>query len=206
MSTNRRDFLKKGIGAGTLAVSLPGLSSAQETVRTHQIYPEVFSDEFAASREPVLRRWGGLMAKTFRLLSAALAVWAALGGWVKAQSDEGPSPPQVLTAGWMIQSSSKVQAKPEILSTPAFTPQGWYATSVPSTVLAALVEKHVYPDPYFGLNMRLLPGTDYPVGTRITEDFANHAMPADSPCGKTIISPYCRGRNGRSRLVIAGRI
>ena len=60
----------------------------------------------------------------------------------------------------MIQSSAKVPEKPEITSATGFTPQGWYPTSVPSTVLAALVENQVYPDSYFGLNMRLLPGTD----------------------------------------------
>lgn len=119
------------------------------------------------------------MAKSWHLLATALAVGAALGGLAKGENE--PSPRQVLSTGWVIQSSSQVQEKPEILSTRGFTPQGWYATSIPSTVLAALVQNQVVPDPYFGLNMRLLPGTDYPVGTSITENFANHPMPPDSP-------------------------
>ena len=121
------------------------------------------------------------MAKPYRLLATVLVVGAALGGLAKAQSENGPSPRQVLRAGWMIQSSAQVQEKPEILSTRGFTPQGWYPASIPSTVLAALVDSRVVPDPYFGLNMRLLPGTDYPAGTSITENFSNHLMPPDSP-------------------------
>lgn len=106
---------------------------------------------------------------------------AVLGGLAKAQSENEPSSRQYLKAGWMIQSSAKVQEKPEIISASGFTPQGWYPTSIPSTVLAALVDNRVVPDPYFGLNMRLLPGTDYPVGSSITENFSNHLMPPDSP-------------------------
>jgi len=32
---------------------------------------------------------------------------------------------------------------------------------VPSTVLSALVEDRVYPDPYTGMNLRSLPGVQY---------------------------------------------
>ncbi|HEV2288788.1 MAG TPA: glycoside hydrolase family 2 protein [Candidatus Acidoferrales bacterium] len=48
---------------------------------------------------------------------------------------------------------------------------------MPSTVLAALVADKTYPDPYFGMNLRKIPGTTYPIGTI----FAKQAMPKDSP-------------------------
>ncbi len=83
----------------------------------------------------------------------------------------------ILRDGWQIQSSTAVAAKANVVSQPGFNPQGWYPTSVPSTVLAALVENKVHPDPYFGMNLRLIPGTSYEIG----RNFSNLPMPSDSP-------------------------
>jgi exo-1,4-beta-D-glucosaminidase len=44
-------------------------------------------------------------------------------------------------------------------------------------VLAALTENKVYPDLYFGMNLRLIPGCSYPIG----ENFSELPMPEDSP-------------------------
>ena len=93
-----------------------------------------------------------------------------------AQSSE-PDSRLTLRDGWTIQSSAKVTEKGEELSTASYVPHGWYSTQTPSTVLAALVENKVYPDPYFGMNLRLIPGTTYKVG----ENFSNLPMPEDSP-------------------------
>jgi len=82
-----------------------------------------------------------------------------------------------LRRGWSIQSSAKVEAKGETVSTAQFVPRQWYPASVPTTVLNALVENNVYPDPYYGMNLRSIPGTAYPIG----ENFAKFPMPADSP-------------------------
>ncbi len=62
-----------------------------------------------------------------------------------------------LKEGWAIQSSDLVDENGTIISTSKFSPVGWYPTSVPSTVLAALVENGVYPDPYFGVNLKSIP-------------------------------------------------
>ena len=59
---------------------------------------------------------------------------------------------------WAIQSSAKITAAGEAISTSGFTPDGWYPTSVPATVLAALVENKVYPDPFYGDNITKIPG------------------------------------------------
>src|SRR6266496_2088817 len=56
-----------------------------------------------------------------------------------------------LKDGWSIQSSAKVEATGERLSTPQFIPKNWYRASVPTTVLNALIEDKVYPDPYYGM-------------------------------------------------------
>ncbi len=58
---------------------------------------------------------------------------------------------------WIIQSSDLVTWNGVIISAREFSPVGWHPTSVPSTVLAALVENGVYPDPYFGVNLKSIP-------------------------------------------------
>lgn len=82
---------------------------------------------------------------------------------------------------WQLQSACKISADGDSISTAQFAADGWLKTSVPSTVLAAQVKAGVFPDPYFGSNLRQIPGTSYPVG----HNFANLPMPADSPytCG-----------------------
>ncbi len=82
-----------------------------------------------------------------------------------------------LRDGWAIQSSQKVQVSGADLSTTQFKPKEWYPASMPSTVLAALVKNKVYPDPYFGMNLRSISGTEYPIG----ENFSNLPMPPGSP-------------------------
>jgi exo-1,4-beta-D-glucosaminidase len=76
-----------------------------------------------------------------------------------------------------VQSSCKVQQPGEVLSTAAFKPSGWYAATVPSTVVAAQAAAGEFKDPYFGENLRKLPGMDYPAG----KNFAELPMPKDSP-------------------------
>jgi len=44
-------------------------------------------------------------------------------------------------------------------------------------VVAALVADKTYPDPYYGKNLRDIPGTIYPIG----KNFSLLAMPKDSP-------------------------
>ncbi len=90
-----------------------------------------------------------------------------------------------LREGWQIQSSCRVGEKGETISTIAFKPQGWIPATVPTTVLAAQIKAGVFDsvfdaknkDPYFGMNLRQVPGTTYPIGKM----FANLPMPVDSP-------------------------
>jgi exo-1,4-beta-D-glucosaminidase len=82
-----------------------------------------------------------------------------------------------LRNSWSLQSSARVQASGEIISSAGFRIAGWYPTKVPSTVLAALTDNHIYPDPYFGMNLRAIPGCTYPIGS----NFSNLPMTQDSP-------------------------
>jgi exo-1,4-beta-D-glucosaminidase len=97
--------------------------------------------------------------------------------------------PAVLTAGrvtplregWRLQSACKLQAAGDAIAADGFPVEGWLKTSVPSTVLAAQVAAGMVPDPYYGTNLRQIPGAEYPIG----HNFANLPMPQDSPyrCG-----------------------
>jgi exo-1,4-beta-D-glucosaminidase len=82
-----------------------------------------------------------------------------------------------LREGWELQSSAKVEAKGELISTPAFSPKGWHPAEVPTTVVAALVKDKTLPDPFPGMNLRSFPGLNYPIGA----NFSNIAMASDSP-------------------------
>ena len=83
-----------------------------------------------------------------------------------------------LRNGWMLQSSCKIApATGAQISVAGFRTDGWHATSVPSTVVAALVADKTFPDPYLGQNLRSIPGTTYPIGKM----FSVLPMPKDSP-------------------------
>jgi len=91
-----------------------------------------------------------------------------------AQPSENRLP---LHEGWSLQTSAKVEAKGEVISTPKFSPSGWHQVTVPTTVVAALVKDKTLPDPFFGMNLRDFPGMNYPIGG----NFSNIAMATDSP-------------------------
>jgi exo-1,4-beta-D-glucosaminidase len=82
-----------------------------------------------------------------------------------------------LKDGWRIQSSALVTQTGAEISTAGFDAGSWLPASVPTTVVAALAGNGQYPDPYYGINLRSIPGTDYPVG----DNFAVDPMPVDSP-------------------------
>ncbi len=82
-----------------------------------------------------------------------------------------------LHAGWQLASSCDVHSAGSVISTAAFHPTGWHATTLPSTVVGALVADGTYPDPYFGENLRSIPGTSYPIGKM----FSVLPMPDGSP-------------------------
>ena len=82
---------------------------------------------------------------------------------------------------WRVQSACKLNADGAAITAAGFPVADWIETSVPSTVLAAQVAAGVFPDPYFGDNLRKLPGA----GDAVASFFANQPMPANSPyrCG-----------------------
>jgi exo-1,4-beta-D-glucosaminidase len=94
-----------------------------------------------------------------------------------AAADPGEPARLLLRKSWSVKSSCQVEPKGAAISAVGFAADRWHATEVPATVVAALVADKTYPDPYFGMNLRSLPGMDYPIG----RNFSNLPMPKDSP-------------------------
>jgi exo-1,4-beta-D-glucosaminidase len=94
-------------------------------------------------------------------------------------SGEAPEEPDkiFLHEGWKLQSSCLFLAQGEQISTAGYKTNGWHSATVPTTVVAALVADKTYPDPYYGKNLRDIPGTTYPIG----KNFSLLSMPKDSP-------------------------
>jgi exo-1,4-beta-D-glucosaminidase len=119
------------------------------------------------------------MNSSKRLLSTVLAVSLLLSLPLLAQNAAGNHDDSrlMLHDGWTLQTSAKVDAKGEVISTPQFSPQGWHEVTVPTTVVSALVKDKTLPDPYFAMNLRQFAGVTYPIGG----NFSNIPMETDSP-------------------------
>ena len=64
-----------------------------------------------------------------------------------------------IDGGWSLQAAPKVEANGAQISAPDFSTKTWYAAVVPGTVLTTLVDRGVYPNPYYGLNNLAIPET-----------------------------------------------
>ena len=73
---------------------------------------------------------------------------------------EAPPPPPTLpqpvpiASSWQLQDVAKVQQPGAVIASDSFKPAGWYAATVPGTVLTTLVNNKVYPEPLYGENNR----------------------------------------------------
>lgn len=59
--------------------------------------------------------------------------------------------------GWQLAAAPEVTGDGATLSRPGVRADGWRAATVPGTVLQTLVDRGVYPDPYYGLNNLKIP-------------------------------------------------
>ena len=63
-----------------------------------------------------------------------------------------------LKSNWHLQSSAVIEEKAEKISSIGYDSENWYSIDIPKTVLAAMADAGVYPEPYFGLNLKSIPG------------------------------------------------
>jgi exo-1,4-beta-D-glucosaminidase len=110
------------------------------------------------------------------IVAVSLVFVASLAGQ-EATSHRAAENRLPLHEGWTLQTSAKVEAKGEVISTPQFSPKGWHEVAVPTTVVAALVKDKTLPDPFFAMNLRSFAGINYPIGG----NFSNIPMAPDSP-------------------------
>jgi exo-1,4-beta-D-glucosaminidase len=115
---------------------------------------------------PLLRRWLPW------LLSVPIVAAQPLAAAAQTASSRLP-----LSAGWTLQDSAQVAAKGDALSKPGASVAGWHQVTVPNTVVGALVANGTYKDPFFGMNLRSLPGATNP----IAKNYSHLPMMEDSP-------------------------
>jgi beta-galactosidase/beta-glucuronidase len=73
-----------------------------------------------------------------------------------------PAGAMVLHNNWQMRDEAAIGDNGAQFSTVAFKPEGWYGTTVPTTVLGALVRRGLYPDPYIGTNNDVIPDASAP--------------------------------------------
>ena len=88
--------------------------------------------------------------RVHRILASILTVMAP----VAAAAYTLPSGALELADGWQLQDAAKVPQTGAQISQAGFHAAGWYAATVPGTVLTSLVNDGVYPEPLYGENDR----------------------------------------------------
>ncbi len=82
-----------------------------------------------------------------------LGVILLLLGTACGTPEESVTTSRQLTDGWFIRAAADVTGNGAEVSSVGFDTSGWFATSVPSTPMAALVANGLYPDLYLGTNL-----------------------------------------------------
>jgi hypothetical protein len=87
-------------------------------------------------------------------LKGLLAAGVMMGG-SSAWAASSPVPlPVTIASGWQLQDAAKVPDAGSAVASGKYKPKGWYAATVPGTVLTSLVNDGVYPEPLYGENNR----------------------------------------------------
>lgn len=73
---------------------------------------------------------------------------------------EMPQGAQLLRSGWKVKSSVEVGMNGAQLSKKGVNTKNWSETSLPATVLTALVRNGIYPNPYYGTNNMRIPDSN----------------------------------------------
>src|SRR5437588_1578299 len=69
-----------------------------------------------------------------------------------------------LEKNWHIESACKLNDGGAAISRVGYNVHEWLTTTVPHTVMGAQIDAKLFPDPFFGMNLRAIPGMTYPVG------------------------------------------
>jgi len=88
------------------------------------------------------------------LVSLALVSLSLFGASDAAWAKTEPVGPVPISGEWQLQDVAKVPEGGAAVSSAGYKAKGWYAATVPGTVLTTLVNNHVYPEPLYGENNR----------------------------------------------------
>ena len=130
------------------------------------------------SKGNIERKLRARIIRVFRITAGFVLLSFCLSAFTNSLSAQGKEKELMLRNGWYIQSVRFVPERGEVISTPQYKPRNWYPATVPTTVVAALVARKVYSDPFPGMSLRSLPGMQYPIGA---ESFSRIQMPPESP-------------------------
>ncbi|MGC1463430.1 MAG: sugar-binding domain-containing protein [Terracidiphilus sp.] len=89
-----------------------------------------------------------------RLLISAMALALTVVTPVHSNAQSALPAQVVLASGWQLQDVAKTPQPGAEVSSAGFEAAGWYAATVPGTVLTTLVNNRVYPEPLYGENNR----------------------------------------------------
>lgn len=92
------------------------------------------------------------MNKRWCLLLGLLSVFFLISCGSKVKVEE-----RILSDNWTIASTKEINTDAKALSAQLINPGKWVKTTVPTTVLGALVEAGVYKDPFMGKNLEDIP-------------------------------------------------
>ena len=102
------------------------------------------------------------MMKNIMIRIAILAIISGLFSGCKTGIKKVPVVfNQKLSEGWRIASSEDIEFPGDVISETGFDISKWYKTTVPSTVMAALVANNEYPDIFMGDNINLVDTTRF---------------------------------------------
>ena len=84
----------------------------------------------------------------------AIAGGGTMAGSVAFAASSSVPVSVTIDSGWQLQDVVKVPEAGAAISMEGYKPQGWYAATVPGTILTSLVNNKVYPEPMYGENNR----------------------------------------------------
>lgn len=110
-----------------------------------------------------------------------------------------------LNEGWQMQKKEAVTVTGETLSLPGTALQHWVPATVPGTVLTSLVNNKLAPDPFYGMNNKLIPdiyntGNDYYTYWFVKE------FTEQRPAGEQQVWLHFRGVNYSCKVYLNGKL
>ncbi len=97
------------------------------------------------------------MKNNVKRLTGFLSLFILLSFAGYSQDNKWTVGNQELQDHWQIQSSDKVKASDETISTSNFKPQNWYEAKIPSSTLGSLVDDGVFKNVFFNRNLENIP-------------------------------------------------